>query len=67
MKVWPSSPVCNAEEIFASRGYPYLLPLLVVVEMIGWEVRRTYMEASSHQVAEATNLWNVFENGSEGR
>jgi hypothetical protein len=67
MKAWRSSPVCNANEFFASCGYPYLLPLLVLVEVIGLEIRGACLDASSHRVAEARNLWNVFENGSEWR
>jgi hypothetical protein len=54
--VWPSSPVGNAEDSFASFGYRYPLLLLVVVEMMNFEFRRTYLGASSHQVAVAGNL-----------
>jgi hypothetical protein len=37
--VWPSSPFGNAEDSFTSFGYRYLLPLFVVVEIMGWEVK----------------------------
>jgi hypothetical protein len=37
------------------RTSPYLLPLLVDVEMMGLEGRRTYLDADSHQFATATN------------
>jgi hypothetical protein len=47
-------------ELRFSRSSPYLLPLLVDVEMIVWEDRTTHLDASTRQVDVVKTWCNAF-------